>query len=57
MVHLAIRHPRLNLVNLEAAAYAVTAPATVWLSTQTATGVLPSVLEAEGVSVRVITLP
>jgi hypothetical protein len=47
MAQLAIRHERLNLLNLEAAAFASTARATVWMSAATAAGVLPAVLDAE----------
>lgn len=49
MVDIAARHPRLNLLNLEAAALARSLPATVWLSEESAAGILPSVLEGEGV--------
>jgi len=48
MADLARRHPHLNLLNLEAAAAARTLDATVWLSEQSASGVLPSVLDAHG---------
>lgn len=49
MVDIAARHPRLNLLNLEAAALARSLPATVWLSAESAAGILPTVLEGEGV--------
>jgi hypothetical protein len=48
MVGVAGRHPRLNLLNLEAVATAQLLGATVWLSPEGATGILPSVLDAEG---------
>lgn len=50
MAELAQRHPRLNLLNLEAAAAALTLDATVWLSVEAAAGVLPGVLDAEGIT-------
>ena len=49
MVQLAARYERLNLLNLEAAAAARVLSATVWLSESGAAGVLPEVLDAEGV--------
>ncbi|HEX3947734.1 MAG TPA: hypothetical protein VHW47_08505 [Acidimicrobiales bacterium] len=48
MAEVATRHPRLNLLNLEVVAHARATGATVWTSPETATGVLPVVLEAEG---------
>ena len=56
MVEVAIRHPRLNLLNLEAVAAGRVLGATLFLSVQTEAGVLPSVLDQEGVSWRVISL-
>lgn len=56
MARMASRHPRLNVLNLEAAATARLLPATVWLSEQSAGGFLPSVLEAEGVAWSMITI-
>jgi hypothetical protein len=47
MAEVATRHPRLNLLNLEAVATARVLSATVWLSEPAAGGVLPSVLDAE----------
>lgn len=47
MVDIARRHPRLNLLNLEAVAAARIVDGRVWLSEQVATGVLPPVLDAE----------
>ena len=49
MARLAARHPRLNLLNLEAAGAAQTMAADVWLSEEAAKGVLPSVLDAESI--------
>lgn len=49
MVDLATRHPHLNLLNLEAAAAASTLEATVWLSPAGTSGVLPGVLDLEGI--------
>lgn len=50
MADIAGRHPRLNLLNLEAAALASVLPGTVWLSEQSAAGVLPAVLDTEAVA-------
>lgn len=49
MARLAVRHPQLNLLNLEAVAVGTLLSATVWLSTASALGVLPAVLDREGV--------
>jgi hypothetical protein len=49
MAHIASRHPRLNLLNLEAVAVGQLLAATLWLSTETTQGVLPSVLNEEQV--------
>jgi hypothetical protein len=48
MVDIARRHPQLNLLNLEAAATARVLDAVVWLSPQSASGILPAVLEDQG---------
>ncbi len=48
------RHPRLNLLNLEAAATGLVLDATVLLSAETARGALPNVLDAEHVTWRTI---
>lgn len=48
MAGLAHRHPRLTLLNLEAVATASLTDATTWLSSASANGVLPAVLDAEG---------
>jgi hypothetical protein len=50
MAELALRHPRLNLMNLEAVASAQLTGAVVLLSAPTAVGMLPAVLDAEGVA-------
>jgi hypothetical protein len=57
MADLARRHERLNLLNLEAVASAALLRATVWLTTESAAGVLPTVLDAERVRWRVIERP
>jgi hypothetical protein len=49
MVDIATRHPRLNLLNLEAVAAASILEAIVWLSPAGAAGVLPRVLDVEGI--------
>jgi hypothetical protein len=56
MARLAGRHPRLNLMNLEAAAVGRLHGGTVWLSAESARGVLPSVLEDERVRWRTVTI-
>ena len=48
MADLARRNPHLNLLNLVAAATARTLDGTMWHSKQSAGGVLPSVLDADG---------
>lgn len=54
MARLAKRHPRLNLLNLEAVAVGQLLAATVWLSVDAAQGVLPSALEDEQVAWRTV---
>jgi hypothetical protein len=54
MAELAHRHPRLNLLNLEAAALGSMVKAVVWLSPESAAGVLPAVLDAEAIRWRVV---
>jgi hypothetical protein len=49
MTELSRTHPQLNLLNLEAAASAAVLGAEVWLSPPASTGVLPAVLDSEGV--------
>jgi hypothetical protein len=47
MVSVARRHSKLNLLNLEAVATAQLLQATVWLSPEGASGILPAVLDSE----------
>lgn len=56
MVDVATRHPQLNLLNLEAVAAACTLEATIWLSPAGASGVLPQVLDLEGISWETVRL-
>jgi hypothetical protein len=49
MVDVARRHPHLNLLNLEAVAAARVLEAMIWLSPAGASGVLPGVLDSEGI--------
>lgn len=56
MAEVSQRHPHLNLLNIEAAAAALVLEATVLLSTATAGGVLPGVLDAEGIAWRIVEL-
>jgi hypothetical protein len=53
MVGVASRHPRLNLLNIEATAAAIDTADVVWLSPRASEGVLPDVLNTEGVRWRV----
>jgi hypothetical protein len=50
MVDVAARHPRLNLLNLEAVAFARLLSATVWLSEESSAGILPTVLAEEEIA-------
>ena len=50
------RHAQLNLLNLEAVAAALLLGATIWLSAPAAQGVLPGVLDAEGLRWKVVPL-
>ena len=54
MVDVARRHPRLNLLHLEAVAVPRLLSGTVWLSEQAAEGILPPVLHAEGIAWRTV---
>jgi hypothetical protein len=54
MVGVAGRNPKLNLLNLEAVAAAHFLRATVWLSPEGASGVLPDVLAAEKIAWRTV---
>jgi len=56
MARLAGRHPRLNLMNLEAVALGHLLSATVWLSRESAEGILPGVLDHELVRWRTVTI-
>ena len=49
MVDVAARYPKLNPLNLEAVAFARDASATIWLSAPSAAGILPAVLDGEGI--------
>ena len=57
MVEIAGRHPRLNLLNLEAVAAARVLSGTVWLSDESAAGVLPTVLDREDIAWATISIP
>lgn len=57
MAQIAKRHPRLNLLNLEAVALGQLVAATVWLSVEAAKGVLPTALEDEHVAWRTVEVP
>jgi hypothetical protein len=50
MARISGRHPQLNLLNLEATAAATVLSATVRLSSAAAKGILPTILDAEGLS-------
>ena len=54
MAELSERHPRLNLLNLEAAATGLVLDATVLLSIEAARGVLPEILHAENIRWRTV---
>ncbi len=56
MARLARRHPKLNLMNLEAAAVGRLLGATVWLSRESTQGVLPAVLDDERVRWRTVAI-
>jgi len=55
MVEIAGRHPKLNLLNLEAVATARALAATIWLSPEAANGVLPPVLDGELLAWEIVT--
>ncbi|MBW4079507.1 MAG: hypothetical protein HIU84_13585 [Acidobacteria bacterium] len=55
MVEIAERHPKLNLLNLEAVAAARALDATIWLSPEAANGVLPAVLDGELLAWEIVT--
>jgi hypothetical protein len=54
MAELSERHPRLNLLNLEAVASGLVLNATMLLSNETARGVLPEMLGAENIKWRTV---
>ena len=54
MVEVAGRHPKLNLLNLEAVAAVHALNATLWLSREAADGVLPAVLDVEHLAWEVV---
>ena len=54
MVEVAGRHPKLNLLNLEAVAAVQALDATLWLSREAADGVLPAVLDVEHLTWEVV---
>jgi hypothetical protein len=56
MAELSERHPRLNVLNLEAASVGLLLDATVLLSAEASRGVLPEVLDAERIEWRVLEL-
>jgi hypothetical protein len=56
MAALSVRHPRLNLLNLEVVATAQVLTASVWLSEPAAAGILPTILDAENVTWSTIPL-
>lgn len=56
MADLALRHPQLNLLNLEAAAAGRELGAELWLSPAASARVLPDVLDAEQIRWRTIEL-
>lgn len=53
---MAERHPRLNLLNLEVVAATTIAGAVVALSSESANGILPGVLDDEGIPWRTVVL-
>lgn len=56
MVAVAGRHPRLNLLNLEAVAVGRLLKATMWLSEETTRGILTGVLDAENVAWETVSI-
>lgn len=54
MAELSERHPRLNLLNLEAAATGLVLDAVILLSSEAARGVLPEILDAENIRWRTV---
>jgi hypothetical protein len=56
MIDVAGRNPKLNLLSLEAVATARVLNATIWLSPESANGILPTVLDAETLTWATISL-
>ena len=56
MAELTERHPKLNVMNLEAVAFALVSGSSIALSPPAAKGVLPTVLDAEHVRWKQVTL-
>lgn len=56
MVRMHQRHPQLNVMNVEAVAVAGLLEARVLLSSRASDGILPEVLDAEGLAWKVITV-
>ena len=56
MAQIARRHPRLNLLNLEVVAVGQLLGGAVWLSTESAGGALPDVLDREAVPWQTIAI-
>lgn len=56
MARVAQRHRRLNVLNLEAVAMGQPLGAQLWLSVETAAGILPDVLDQEGVASQAVEL-
>jgi hypothetical protein len=56
MAQIGKRHPRLNLLNLEAVAVGQLLAGTLWLSLEAAAGLLPAVLDEEQVAWRAVAI-
>lgn len=56
MVDVSRRHPQLNLLNLEAVAAGMILAAGFWLSRETTAGILPGVLDEEGIAWRTVVI-
>jgi hypothetical protein len=56
MAQIVTRNPRLNLLNLEVVAVGQLLGGTVWLSTESANGLLPDVLDREGVPWQIVAI-
>ena len=56
MARIAMRHSWLNLLNLEAVAMGQVLGATLWLSPETTSGVLPEVLDQEHIAWRTLAI-